>query len=364
MNPVFFLPESRSVTDQMRDTTPYQVLGVTPDASPEELRHAYRRALRRTHPDTGGDAESFLTVQQAWQQVGTTAARRAYDAAHAGERPAYDGAARPGRSAPGGPGGARGGRPAGNGHAAGSAPGRVWTAGATAGGTRAPRRARSYGHPGGWSRERYLTLLREWVGRGVAIEDPYEDRLVTSAPPEIRHALADAQAEEATARLLADLGSAFTVWHDVATGRGNATWARDASAEPTNPAKIDHVVLGPTGLFVLQSEDWGAPVTVKGKKLLCPGLPKGTRPMKELAQRARVARRWGVQLSALVIVLDDDALGTDLASLGTKGSVARFVVRRGALADRLADGLPGVPGLTAEDLFAARTSLQRAVQFV
>ncbi|WP_022917493.1 nuclease-related domain-containing protein [Ruania albidiflava] len=350
------------MTDQIRDTTPYQVLGVSPEASPEALRRAYRRALRRTHPDTGGDADSFLAVQQAWQLVGTQEARHAYDAAHAGERAAYDGGAHPGGATSGSARAAS--RAAGNGHAGGSAPGRVWTAGSTAGGTRAPSRARSYGHPGGWSRERYLTLLREWVGRGVSIDDPYEARLVASAPREIRHALADAQAEEATARLLADLGSAFTVWHDVATGRGNERWARDASAGVTNPAKIDHVVLGPTGLFVLQSEDWGAPVTVKGKKLHCTGLAKGTRPMKELAHRARIARHWGVRLSALVIVLDDDALTTDLASLGSKGSTARFVVRRRVLATRLATGLPGVAPLSAEDLFAARTALQRTVQFV
>lgn len=343
------------MTEQIRDTSPYQVLGVTPDVSPEALRRAYRRALRRSHPDTGGDADAFLAVQEAWQLVGTPAARRAYDAAHSGERTAYDGGAHPGRSGSGS---------AGAGSGAGPSPGRVWTSGATAGGTRAPSRARSYGHPGGWSRERYLTLLREWVGRGVAIEDPYEERLVTSAPREIRHALADAQAEEATARLLGELGSAFTLWHDVATGRGNATWARDASAAPTNPAKIDHVVLGPTGLFVVQSEDWGAPVSVRGKKLVSTGLAKGTRPMKELAERARVARRWGVRLSALVIVLDDDALSVDLASLGTKRSVPRYVVRRSVLTGRLAHGLPVVPFLSAEDLFTARTTLQRSVQFV
>src|SRR5699024_9557592 len=97
---------------------------------------------------------------------------------------------------------------------------RVWTAGSTSGGTRAPSKARSHGHPGGWSRERYLTLLREWVGRGVPVPDPYDEKLIASAPREIRLALADAQAEEATATLLADLGSAFTIWHDVATDTG------------------------------------------------------------------------------------------------------------------------------------------------
>src|SRR5699024_6959085 len=153
VKPASYPPESRSVTDQIRDTTPYQVLGVAPDASPEALRRAYRRALPRPHPDTGGDAESFLAVQQAWRLVGTQAARRAYDAAHAGARAAYDGGAHPGSSAPPGAGSGSRGRAAGNGHAGAYAPGRVWTAGSTAGGTRAASRARSYGYTRGWARE-------------------------------------------------------------------------------------------------------------------------------------------------------------------------------------------------------------------
>ncbi len=69
-----------------------------------------------------------------------------------------------------------------------------------------PPRARSHGQPGGWRRERYLDLIREWVGRGVDIADPYDPALVRSAPPEIRHILADALAEEETARLVSELG--------------------------------------------------------------------------------------------------------------------------------------------------------------
>lgn len=33
-------------------TNPYKILGVVPDADPRELAHAYRRLLRRLHPDT------------------------------------------------------------------------------------------------------------------------------------------------------------------------------------------------------------------------------------------------------------------------------------------------------------------------
>ena len=71
----------------------------------------------------------------------------------------------------------------------------------------APRLASArpaYGHPGGLSRERYLDLIREWAGRGVTVADPYDPALVRSAPRDIRHVLADALAEEATARSLVD----------------------------------------------------------------------------------------------------------------------------------------------------------------
>lgn len=198
----------------------------------------------------------------------------------------------------------------------------------------------------------------------MSVPDPYDEALIAGAPREIRLALADAQAEEATATLLSDLGSAFTIWHDVATGSGNDEWAQDASAAVTDPAKLDHVVLGPTGLLVVQSEDWGAPARPKGRDLVSSGLAKGAHPVKDLARRAKIAKRWRVRLSALVVVLDDDALDVDFAQLGRPGSLPRFAVRRSALVRHVAGGLPGVPGLTAEALFDLRTALQRAVRFV
>ncbi|MES1169491.1 MAG: DnaJ domain-containing protein, partial [Leifsonia sp.] len=52
-------------------SSPYAVLGIATDASSTELRRAYRRRLRETHPDTGGAAEQFDAVQRAWEQIGT-----------------------------------------------------------------------------------------------------------------------------------------------------------------------------------------------------------------------------------------------------------------------------------------------------
>jgi len=58
---------------------PYEVLGVSPTASDDELKRAYRLRLRQAHPDTGGSAAEFDAVQRAWQRVGTPSARYAYD---------------------------------------------------------------------------------------------------------------------------------------------------------------------------------------------------------------------------------------------------------------------------------------------
>lgn len=43
------------------------VLGVPAHASTENVRRAYRRARSSAHPDTGGSAELFDTVQIAWK---------------------------------------------------------------------------------------------------------------------------------------------------------------------------------------------------------------------------------------------------------------------------------------------------------
>ncbi|MDY6055885.1 DnaJ domain-containing protein [Micrococcus sp.] len=59
--------------------TAYEVLGVRPDATQEQLRRAWRAAARRTHPDAGGEARAFRAVTQAWEQVGDPEARRRYD---------------------------------------------------------------------------------------------------------------------------------------------------------------------------------------------------------------------------------------------------------------------------------------------
>lgn len=47
----------------------WEVLGVSPAASAEQVRAAYRRLALRHHPDRGGDEHVFKQVQAAFDQV-------------------------------------------------------------------------------------------------------------------------------------------------------------------------------------------------------------------------------------------------------------------------------------------------------
>jgi hypothetical protein len=304
--------------DSPISASPYEILGVSPSASEDDLRRAYRRLMRETHPDTGGDAARFTAVQVAWERIGTPEDRASYDRGHSASNS--------------------------------SDAGFSWAPQSRQQHSDTRPRARSYGHPGGWRRERYLTLIREWVGRGETIADPYDAALVRSAPMHLRHLLADALAEEATARTLAALGIGFTVWHDVSTG---------APEE-----KIDHIVLGPTGLFAILSEDYGEPVRARKGELL--GKPLGeSRPMHDLGSRARVVSRASrVKFSALLIVLPDDALGEPFTVLGAIRGATTAIVRQSMLPALLRDGVPGARLIGGNELFDVRTRLQAAIRFV
>jgi hypothetical protein len=53
----------------MTGRTPFAVLGVAEDASYQEVQRAFRRRVKRTHPDGGGDAGEFDTVVRAFDVV-------------------------------------------------------------------------------------------------------------------------------------------------------------------------------------------------------------------------------------------------------------------------------------------------------
>ena len=316
------------MTPSPASSTPYEVLGVPAAASDDDLRRAYRRLARETHPDLGGSASAFRSLQLAWEQIGTPEARAAYDRRRPSSSPSSSSSSA---------------------RTAGTAPGWAPPSRETARTDSKPR-ARVHGHPGGANRERYLGLMREWVGRGVPLDDPYDERLVRTAPPEIRHVLADALAEEATVATVTDLGIAFTIWSDV-----------DAGAE----GKLDHIVLGPAGLFAIQSSDWGSEVSLTKGELVGAGIPEHEHPVRDLTRQARAVRRdTRVSFTHQLIVVPDDDFAAALEPAGRGRRGGTFVLRRSLLPQVLRHGPDLSDRTTISDVFEIRDRLQQTVRFV
>lgn len=63
----------------------YDVLGVKKDASPDEIKKAFRRAAVEHHPDRGGDEAKFKEVNEAYEVLKDNEKRKRYDQfGHAG----------------------------------------------------------------------------------------------------------------------------------------------------------------------------------------------------------------------------------------------------------------------------------------
>lgn len=156
-----------------RDADAYAVLGVDGSASQDEIRRAYRRRVRSAHPDMGGSAAEFQAVRDAFEAVGDPEARARYERALR-EAPVAE-------------------EPAGRAHPAHptSTAGPAWDPASRRGRPGAPRqrpaaRTRSFGHPGGFARLRYLALVREWLA------DPVEPSVPAApVPPRGGAALSD-----------------------------------------------------------------------------------------------------------------------------------------------------------------------------
>ncbi len=57
----------------------YKIFGVKKGATVIELKTAYRSLVKKYHPDTGGDKEKFLEIQDAWEVLNDPLKKAKYD---------------------------------------------------------------------------------------------------------------------------------------------------------------------------------------------------------------------------------------------------------------------------------------------
>lgn len=84
-----------------------------------------------------------------------------------------------------------------------------------------------------------------------------------------------AAGEEIVARELARLPAGFHVFHSLDMGGGLLMWRR---------GDIDHVVVGPTGVFAIETKNWRGKVALVSGRLLVDGLAPRRAPLEQVRQ--------------------------------------------------------------------------------
>ncbi|XP_003738294.1 dnaJ-like protein 60 [Galendromus occidentalis] len=73
---------SRGYSTGRRETNHYKTLGVKKESSKKEIREAYVRLSKKFHPDLGGSAEKFASLNRAYQVLSDESSRESYDSGY------------------------------------------------------------------------------------------------------------------------------------------------------------------------------------------------------------------------------------------------------------------------------------------
>lgn len=129
----------------------------------------------------------------------------------------------------------------------------------------------------------YPALHPALAAAGVILLSVLAAALNWSCTGRLRAYVKGARGEEGVARELALLPAEYRVFHDVQFP--DAAWWRCG-------AGCDHVVVGPNGIFVIETKNWSAPVTVEnGEVLRLDGVVPSRPPLEQVHQAVSAFRR-------------------------------------------------------------------------
>merc|ERR1719247_2819132 len=72
-------PPGRGRRGPVNTTKLYETLGVEKNATPDQIKKAYRKLAVKNHPDKGGDPELFKEIQKAFDILSDEKKREIYD---------------------------------------------------------------------------------------------------------------------------------------------------------------------------------------------------------------------------------------------------------------------------------------------
>lgn len=93
-----------------------------------------------------------------------------------------------------------------------------------------------------------------------------------------------ARGEEVVGAALARLPAGFEIFHGVNLGSADAGMRRGSD--------IDHVVIGPSGAWVVETKAWNGEVTVSGGRILADGVAPSRPPVEQARKAAAQLAAW------------------------------------------------------------------------
>ncbi len=138
--------------------------------------------------------------------------------------------------------------------------------------------------------------------------------------------LKGAKGEETAGRALALLPETFTVFHGLAAaGPGILT---------QGGADFDHVAVGPTGVFVIETKNWSGEIAVQNGELICDGDRPSRPPLDQVKAAATLMRSRLKDATGLDVPVSPVlCFASNPLAAGQQGSAGVFVCNADQLTD-------------------------------